>query len=246
MPVIAHNLSSQFTNNQLNITTNSKRKTTEKLSSGYKINKAADDAANLKISEKMRSQIRGLSRGEKNTQEGVSWVQTGDGAMHEIMEIIQRIRELAVQASNDTNSQLERNAIDNEIKQLRKEINTISANTEFNKQKIFDHDGISLNIQGQFNDLQVFNSHYDDATGVVEYGGFIFNGNRVSWDAISLGMVEIDPATGKQIFTGGTYTYQEPPVVPYFIFLPNQAKKCLILQENLIFMRKWMALLLTT
>lgn len=210
MPVIAHNLCSQFTNRQLNIATNSKTKATEKLSSGYKINKAADDAANLKISEKMRSQIRGLSRGEKNTQEGISWIQTGDGAMQEIMDITQRIRELAVQASNDTNSQLERNAIDNEIKQLRKEINMISANTEFNKQKIFDHDGISLNIQGQFNDLQVFNSKYDSTTGIVEYGGFIFNGNRVSWDTISPGMVEIDPATGKQIFTGGTYTYQEP------------------------------------
>ncbi|MCI9493287.1 MAG: hypothetical protein HFH42_09205 [Lachnospiraceae bacterium] len=88
-----------------------KRKSAERLNSGYRINRSSDDAAGLKISEKMRNQIRGLSRGKQNTQDGASWVQVGDGAMNEITEIVQRIRELAVQASNDTNSVGEREAI---------------------------------------------------------------------------------------------------------------------------------------
>ncbi len=209
MQVIAHNLLSQFTSRQLNISSNSKKKSTEKLSSGYRINRASDDAAGLKISEKMRTQIRGLSRGEQNTQEGISWIQVGDGAMNEMLEITQRIRELAVQAANDTNSELERNAIDNEIKQLRKEINMISCETEFNKQKVFQNSDIMIDADGEFNDLQVYNASYDSTTGRVTYGGFIFDGNRVSWDSISTSMVELD-ASGNQIFTGGNYTYTEP------------------------------------
>lgn len=208
MQVIAHNLLSQFTDRQLNISTKSKGKSAEKLSSGYKINRAADDAAGLKISEKMRTQIRGLSRGEQNTQEGISWVQVGDGAMNEIMEITQRIRELAVQASNDTNSSMEREAIDNEIKELRKEINVISCNTEFNKQKVFDNSGVMLDVQGQCDDLQIFNASYDSTTKKVSFGGFIFNGNRVSWDTVSPGMVHLD-AKGNQVFNGGSYVYTE-------------------------------------
>lgn len=209
MPVIAHNLLSQFTNRQLNISTKAKGKSAEKLSSGYRINRAADDAAGLKISEKMRTQIRGLSRGEQNTQEGISWIQVGDGAMNEMVEIAQRIRELAVQASNDTNSELERNAIDNEIKQLRKEINMISTNTEFNKQKVFDNSEVMVDVQGKFNDLQVYNSTYDSGMGRVTYGGFIFEGNRVSWDSISQNMVSFD-VNGNQVFSGGSYTYKDP------------------------------------
>lgn len=209
MQVIAHNLLSQFTNRQLNISTKSKGKSAEKLSSGYRINRAADDAAGLKISEKMRTQIRGLHRGAQNTQEGISWIQVADGAMNEMLEITQRIRELAVQAANDTNSQLERDAIDNEIKELRKEINMISCNTEYNKQKVFDNSSVTLAAEGQFDDLQIYNSSYDAATNTVAYGGFIFNGNRVSWDAVSPGMVALD-ANGNQVFAGGSYIYIDP------------------------------------
>lgn len=209
MQVVAHNLLSQFTNRQLNISTKSKGKSAEKLSAGYKINRAADDAAGLQMSEKMRSQIRGLNRGEKNTQEGISWVQVADGAMNEMMEITQRIRELAVQAANDTNSQDERNAIDNEIKELRKEINMISTNTEFNKQKVFDNSGVTIDVKGEFNDLAVYNATYDDATGQVTYGGFIFGGYRVPWDSVSQDMVSLD-ANGEQVFNGGSYVFQEP------------------------------------
>ncbi|MCX4268329.1 MAG: hypothetical protein OSJ62_06650 [Lachnospiraceae bacterium] len=102
MQIIAHNLASMFTNRQLNITTKNKSKAVEKLSSGYRVNRAADDAAGLSISEKMRYQIRGLDRGSKNTEEGISFIQVADGAMQEIHSMIQRIRELSVQASNDT------------------------------------------------------------------------------------------------------------------------------------------------
>ena len=133
MQVVAHNLLSQFTNRQLNISTKSKGKSAEKLSAGYKINRAADDAAGLQMSEKMRSQIRGLNRGEKNTQEGISWVQVADGAMNEMMEITQRIRELAVQAANDTNADEDREAIHKELNQLKSEINRTSRETKFNR-----------------------------------------------------------------------------------------------------------------
>lgn len=218
MQVIAHNLLSQFTDRQLNISTKSKGKSAEKLSSGYKINRAADDAAGLQMSEKMRSQIRGLNRGEKNTQEGISWIQVGDGAMNEMMEITQRIRELAVQAANDTNSQEERNAIDNEIKELRKEINMISTNTEFNRQKVFDNSGVTIDVKGEFNDLAVYNATYDDATGKVTYGGFIFEGYRVSWDSVSQNMVSLD-ANGEQVFNGGSYVFQEPNTGTKFQFV---------------------------
>ena len=102
MQIIAHNLASMFTNRQLNITTKNKSKAVEKLSSGYRVNRVADDAAGLSISEKMRYQIRGLDRGSKNTEEGISFIQVADGAMQEIHSMIQRIRELSVQASNDT------------------------------------------------------------------------------------------------------------------------------------------------
>ena len=139
MQVIAHNMLSQFTERQLNITDKNKSKSTEKLSSGYRINRAGDDAAGLAISEKMRWQVRGLKRGQQNIQDGVSWLQVADGSMEEISKIIHRIRELSVQASNDTNTQSDRASIDTEIKELKKEINNISRNTEFNTQDIFDN-----------------------------------------------------------------------------------------------------------
>ena len=104
MIVVAHNLLAANANRQLGITTEEQKKSSEKLSSGYRINRAADDAAGLSISEKLRYQVRGLERGQKNTMDGVSWCQVGDGALQEIQEMVQRIRELAVQASNDTNT----------------------------------------------------------------------------------------------------------------------------------------------
>lgn len=217
--VIANNLLSQFTARQLNINTGNKAKTAEKLSSGYRINRASDDAAGLKISEKMRSQIRGLTRGAQNTQEGISWIQTADGAMEEILDMVQRIRELSVQASNDTNSIAEREAINSEIKQLKSEINRVGIDTEFNKQPVFQND-VEMRVDGEMGDLQIFNSSYDAQTGKVEYGGFIFAGNRVTWDTLSPGMVIVD-GNNKQIFTGGTYEYVEPNTGAHFELVCN-------------------------
>lgn len=209
MQVIAHNLVSQFTNRQLNVTSREKGKTAEKLSSGYKINRSADDAAGLSISEKMRQQIRGLKRGGKNTQEGISWLQVADGAMDEITSIIQRMRELAVQASNDTNTPQDREALDQEVSELRKEINRICLDTEFNTKDVFDNSYVTMDVDGMPGDLQVFDATYDLQTGDVSYGGFVFHGERITWDKVASGMVSVDPTTGKQVFNGGDYSYTD-------------------------------------
>ncbi|UTR13017.1 flagellin [Evansella sp. LMS18] len=122
-------------------------KNLEKLSSGLRINKAADDAAGLAISEKMRSQIRGLKQAERNSLDGISLIQTAEGAMQEIHAMLQRMRELAVQAANDTNQEADREQIQKEINQLEEEINSISKNTEFNTKKLLDTDDNTLKFQ---------------------------------------------------------------------------------------------------
>ena len=124
--VVQHNLQAANTNRQLGITTSAQAKSTEKLSSGYKINRAADDAAGLSISEKMRSQIRGLNKASSNAQDGVSLVQTAEGALNETHSILQRMNELATQAANGTNTSVDRSAIRAELDQLTSEI-TVSS-----------------------------------------------------------------------------------------------------------------------
>ena len=116
--VIQHNLTAMNANRMLNVTTSAQSKSAEKLSSGYKINRAADDAAGLSISEKMRKQIRGLTQASSNAQDGVSAVQTAEGALTEVHSMLQRMNELAVQSANGTNSQTDRKAIQDEIDQL--------------------------------------------------------------------------------------------------------------------------------
>ncbi len=122
---------------QLNRVTNKKQKSAEKLSSGYKINRAADDAAGLAISEKMRRQIRGLHQGAENVQDGVGYVQTADGALEESQEILQRINELAIKAANDTNSIADKAQIDQEVQELKVELSRIFETTSFNDRKIW-------------------------------------------------------------------------------------------------------------
>ena len=136
---ITHNLLAQNTLLHYNINQKKILKTTGKLSSGYRINKAADDAAGLQISEGMRSQIRGLMRSTQNAEEGMSFVQSGDGAMNEISNIIHRMRELAIESSNDTNTAQDRAALQAEFDQLQSEIDRINDHTEFNTQPIFEH-----------------------------------------------------------------------------------------------------------
>ena len=131
--VVQHNLQAMNSNRMLGITTSSQSKVTEKLSSGYKINRAADDAAGLSISEKMRKQIRGLDQASNNAQDGVSAVQTAEGALAEVHDMLQRMNELAVQAANGTNSTSDRTAIQNEIDQLTTEIDRVAETTKFNE-----------------------------------------------------------------------------------------------------------------
>ena len=136
--VVQHNMSALNANRMMNITTSSVSKSTEKLSSGYRINRAADDAAGLSISEKMRSQIRGLSQASTNAQDGISLIQTAEGALNESHSILQRMRELSVQAANGTETDDDREAVNNEIKQLQDELTRISDTTEFNTMKLLD------------------------------------------------------------------------------------------------------------
>ncbi len=131
--VVQHNLKAMNSNRMLGLTQSSQAKSTEKLSSGYRINRAADDAAGLSISEKMRKQIRGLTQASTNAQDGISAVQTAEGALNEVQDMLQRMNELAVQAANGTNSENDRSYIQSEIDQLVSEINRVSETTKFNE-----------------------------------------------------------------------------------------------------------------
>ena len=136
--VVQHNLTAMNSNRQLGITTSAQAKSAEKLSSGYRINRAGDDAAGLSISEKMRSQIRGLNKASDNASDGISLIQTAEGALNETHSILQRMNELATQAANDTNTSVDRKAIKAEIDQLTEEINRIQSTTQFNTMNLLD------------------------------------------------------------------------------------------------------------
>ena len=131
--VVQHNLTAMNSNRMLGVTTGSQAKSTEKLSSGYKINRAADDAAGLSISEKMRKQIRGLTQASLNAQDGISAVQTAEGALNEVQDMLQRMNELAVKAANGTMSEDDRSYIQDEVDQLLTEIDRVSTTTKFNE-----------------------------------------------------------------------------------------------------------------
>lgn len=136
--VVQHNMSAMNANRMLGVTTSAQSKSTEKLSSGFRINRAADDAAGLSISEKMRSQIRGLNQASTNAQDGISLIQTAEGALNEQHSILQRMRELSIQAANGTETDDDREAVQNEITQLQEELTRISETTEFNTMKLLD------------------------------------------------------------------------------------------------------------
>ena len=127
--VVQHNLSAMNTNRQMGTVTSALSKSTEKLSSGYRINRAADDAAGLSISEKMRSQIRGLNKASSNAEDGISLIQVAEGALNESHSILQRMNELATQAANDTNTSSDRSAIQQELTQLTSELDRIYSTT---------------------------------------------------------------------------------------------------------------------
>ena len=145
--VVQHNLSAMNTNRQMGAVSNALQKSTEKLSSGYKINRAGDDAAGLSISEKMRSQIRGLNKASSNAQDGISLIQVAEGALNETHSILQRMNELATQAANDTNTSTDRDAIAAELKQLSSEIDRIQSTTQFNTMNLLDGSFTGKNLQ---------------------------------------------------------------------------------------------------
>lgn len=136
--IINHNLNAMNAHRNMGINTGNSAKSMEKLSSGLRINRAGDDAAGLSISEKMRAQIRGLDQASRNAQDGISMIQTAEGALNEAHSIAQRMRELAVQASNDTNVSVDRTAIGKEVKQLGLELERINKNIQFNEQNLLD------------------------------------------------------------------------------------------------------------
>ena len=136
--VVQHNLTAMNSNRMLGVTTKSQAKSTEKLSSGYKINRAADDAAGLAISEKMRRQIRGLTQASANAQDGISCVQTAEGALNEVHDMLQRMNELAVKAANGTNQSEDLSYINLEVSQLKQEINRVSTTTTFNEKMLLN------------------------------------------------------------------------------------------------------------
>jgi len=145
--VVQHNMQAANSNRMLGITTSAQAKSTEKLSSGYKINRAADDAAGLAISEKMRSQVRGLDRASTNAQDGISVVQTAEGALNEVHSMLQRMNELATQAANDTNTTSDRDQIQLELNQLTSEIDRVSSTTQFNTMNLLDGSFSNKNLQ---------------------------------------------------------------------------------------------------
>ena len=136
--VVQHNLTAMNANRNLSTVTGAQQKSTEKLSSGYRINRAADDAAGLSISEKLRSQIRGLDKAASNSQDGISLVQVAEGALNETHSILQRMNELATQAANDTNTSTDRKAIQQELTQLTSELDRIYSTTQFNTMNLLD------------------------------------------------------------------------------------------------------------
>ncbi len=186
--VVQHNLRAMNSNRMLNVNTQTQAKSTEKLSSGYKINRAADDAAGLAISEKMRKQIRGLTQASTNAQDGISVVQTAEGAMNEVHDMLQRMNELAVKAANGTNTTLDRGNINDEVGQLITEIGRVATTTKFN--------GMAL-LDGNFNeDLQVGSENEDAQRIAVDLRGKGIKASSVGMNSTNISGVDVSTADG--------------------------------------------------
>ena len=166
--VVQHNLTAMNSNRMLGITTSQQAKSTEKLSSGYKINRAADDAAGLAISEKMRRQIRGLTQASANAQDGISCVQTAEGALAEVHDMLQRMNELAVKAANGTQTSTDRSYINQEVQALVSEIDRVASTTTFNEQALLDgsFSNKGLQVGAEANQLITINIKAMNAFGL--------------------------------------------------------------------------------
>ncbi len=178
--VVQHNLQAMNANRLLGITTNAQAKGTEKLSSGYKINRAADNAAGLAISEKMRKQIRGLSQASANAQDGISSVQTAEGALTEVHDMLQRMNELAVQAANGTNSQSDRQSIQDEVDQLLTEIDRVAETTKFNETYLLKGNGKSATMTIGAKSAGIDGELYGVGTGTATFKmAALKNGDKI-------------------------------------------------------------------
>ena len=167
--VVQHNMQAANSNRMLGITTSAQAKSTEKLSSGYKINRAADDAAGLTISEKMRKQIKGLNRASTNAQDGVSAVQTAEGALTEVHSMLQRMNELSTQAANGTNSESDRGAIQDEISQLTTEIDRVAETTKFNETYLLKGGEETKSVQLTPHDAGLAGTFTDNGDGTATF-----------------------------------------------------------------------------
>ena len=167
--VVQHNMQAMNANRMLNVTTSQQAKATEKLSSGYKINRAADDAAGLSISEKMRKQIRGLDQASTNAQDGISAVQTAEGALTEVHSMLQRMNELATQAANGTNSESDRKSIQDEISQLTTEIDRVAETTKFNETYLLKGNGKTSTVNIKAQDAGIAGKLKGVGTGTVTF-----------------------------------------------------------------------------
>jgi flagellin len=216
--VVQHNMQAANANRMLGITVNSQQKSTEKLSSGYRINRAADDAAGLAISEKMRSQIRGLDRASTNAQDGISVVQTAEGALNEVHSMLQRMNELATQAANDTNTTQDRKQIQLEVDQLTSEIDRVSSTTQFNTMNLLDGSFSKKNLQvgslsGQTIELNI---------GEMSAKGLgLTGGSAASAKAQTLTADQIADQFGTSGLSGITDTLADDIVYRYFDHTPT-------------------------
>ena len=201
--VVQHNLSAMNTNRQLGTVTSALSKSTEKLSSGYKINRAADDAAGLSISEKLRSQIRGLDRAAINSQDGISLIQVAEGALNETHSILQRMNELATQAANDTNVSADRTAIQAEMDQLTSEIDRIHSTTQFNTQNLLDGSFKNMNLQVGAQSGQVITISISKMdSGSIGVGGLKVTDNSAAGNAMSKIQEAITSVSGQRSSLG--------------------------------------------
>ena len=210
MMVVAHNLLAMNGERMLGINSKKKASITEKLSSGYRINRSADDAAGLAISEKMRRQVRGLTQASQNIQDGVSFCQVADGYLNEVHDILHRITELAVKSENGTNSPEDRAYMDSEVQELKKELNRIFKTAEFNEIPIWDEPYMPEPALDPFRepDIQVYNETV--AGGIPVCGGVEINDVRHTWEELGIAVengrfpanqeVEFEDYTGERVY----------------------------------------------
>lgn len=182
MTIVTHNVTAMNTNRQLEINAENKKKSTEKLSSGYRINRSADDAAGLTISEKMRWEIRGLNKGSNNAEDGISLIQTAEGALNEVHDVLQRMNELATQAANDTNTETDRDAIQKELNQLKSEINRVSKTTTFNTRTVLLAKQLIQISADDFSSITMD----DTFTGMGNRGNGIVYGKAIDFSNVNL------------------------------------------------------------